>query len=97
MSISGFKCHKMGKSRVKSLILAIISANFHFLINSISPISDFERLETKCDVFSGVRVGKDENILHAKPEILGTFGKLSKSDFLEIVFQFVVGLLEREL
>ena len=60
---------------VKYLILIIIIANYDFLINPLGLISDLEANLFKYDVLWGVRVGKDEKILHAKT------GKSWESDF----------------
>ena len=47
------------------MILVIIRAIYDFLINSFFPISYLEANLFKYEVFLGVRVGKDEKILHA--------------------------------
>ena len=50
---------------VKSLISVNIIANCDFLINPLGLISDLEANFFEYYVFPEVRVGKDENILHA--------------------------------
>ncbi len=53
------------------LILVIIIASCDFSINPVGPISDLEADLFKYDVFSEVRVGKEEKILHANPGFSG--------------------------
>ena len=55
------------------MILAIPSANYDFLINSLCLISDLEVYLFKYDVFSGVTTHMDEKFLHANMPVYGAF------------------------